>query len=66
MFRLLLNPDNGALCLISVANPDIFDYLIKYPTLIADGTRNHCREAAEEYFNDNFIPDEQQIYITVR
>lgn len=56
-FYVFLNPQNGALVLISANNADFMFYEETHEE-IKNGNRKECVEFIEQYQDDNLIPDD--------
>lgn len=60
-YNLLVNPENGVLKLINANHPDLFIYDSMGYELQKIGSKGECHEAAHEYWEENYVPDEKRI-----
>ena len=65
MYNVLFNKENDSLILISDNNPDFRFYADKLMQLYK-GNRAKCLQFIEEYHNENFIPEEKQIFLEIK
>lgn len=60
MFTALLEPDSQAITIINCDNPDL-PYYEQGKETIAKGHKKKVMEKIEEWYEDNFVPDELRI-----
>ena len=60
-FHVFINPQNGALVLISENNPDFLFYEESHEEIKA-GNRRECVNYIDEYQYENFVSDEEFLF----
>lgn len=64
-FELLHNEKTNAVLLIHKNHCDLSDYQRQgYKEVLYEGNKNECTYYVSQWFEENFIPDEMQIFLT--
>jgi hypothetical protein len=63
-FIIMSNEKTGAILLIKETSSDYDSYKALGFCPIFKGTKRECIAYVDEYFDENFIPDEERIFLT--
>lgn len=65
MFKILLRPSTGALVLLSKNSSDLLDYYTQGFSDAFDGRKKECLEWLDDYWQENFVPDEEKMFLSL-
>lgn len=67
MFKILKKEETGAFILLNQNCPDMIDYLGQgfAPVFDEAKTKNACIEWLKDYWSENYVPEELQIFASV-
>lgn len=63
-YSVLINESNNAILLIPTNSPDLFDYQQNGFKLQKSGSKKECQEWVSNYWEENYVPDEERIFLT--
>lgn len=65
MFTLRINPTNNGLLLANINNPYLADYP-EFCEVLTNGTKRECLDYAQNFWDENFIQDENQLLLQLK
>lgn len=65
-FAVLIKEDSGAIALVNSNRMDYPELLLSGYCPVKEGGQSECREFIDSYFDQNNVPLENQIFLTIQ
>ena len=62
---ILFKEENNALAMINESSCDVLDYQMQGYELVKTGSKKECLQYIEEFWDENYIPDDSRIFLNL-